>query len=107
MCGHLLRVRSRLLLHAACRFRGFGAALPVVKQRQLMTHSLLVCTKQDTNTADVFSRSHSMHGACVGTAFGCMAARRGVLHADSVDLGRFGGGEKSATHDTQHVRASA
>ena len=72
-----------------------------------MTRSLLVCTKQETCTADVFSGSHSMHGACMSTTLGCTAARRGVLHADSVDLGRFGGSKKATTHDTQHVRASA
>ena len=73
------------MLHAASV--DLGAALPVVKKTQLMTQHLLVCTKQETHTADVFSRSHSMHGVCVGTALGCTAALCGVLHADSVDLG--------------------
>ena len=72
---------------AACRFCGFRAALPAVKKPQLMTCDLLVCTKEETSTADVFSRRHWVHDTCVGTAFWCTGAKCGVLHADSLDFG--------------------
>ena len=61
-------------------------ALLAVKKLQLMMNNLLVCTKLETSTADVFSRSHWVHDTCVSTAFWCTGAECGVLHADSLDF---------------------